>query len=136
MPPSSYEELDHTADWALRVKGGSLAELFVQAALGMQAMMGIEITPDPESQITFKTSATDLEMLLVGFLEEILYLLESEKISTTKIEFDQLGETYLHAYLTCRPVRSVQKEIKAVTFHELEIHQSPGQHETVLVFDV
>ncbi len=136
MQPSDSEELHHTADWALRVSGKSLDELFVHAALGMQAMMGIEITQDTDSQRYFETSATDLETLLVRFLEEILYLLESENIRITGIKINERTETHLQSLLTCKPVQSIQKEIKAVTFHELEIHRGPGHFETVLVFDV
>lgn len=136
MGRSGSEELDHTADWALRVSGRSLSDLFVQAAQGMQEMMGISINQNADVKRLIEVSAADLETLLVGFLEEILYLQESERICITRIEMVELSETHLRSLLTCQPVWSVQKEIKAVTFHELEIRKLPGHFETVLVFDV
>ena len=40
VTPSGYVELDHTADWALRVQGTDLADLLEQAAAGMLALAG------------------------------------------------------------------------------------------------
>jgi SHS2 domain-containing protein len=35
----SFEEIEHTADWAYRVRGKNLAQLFIQAALGLNSLV-------------------------------------------------------------------------------------------------
>ena len=136
MPPPGYEELSHTADLALRVESTTLGGLFEQAALGMQAMMGIK--PDEGSTTTreFTASSADVETLLITFLEEILFLVEIENCHVPGITFEAIHETYLRAHLDCQPVQSIEKQIKAVTFHQLEIRSLPSGYETILVFDV
>ncbi len=136
MTPPGYEELPHTADWALRVQSTTLGGLFEQAALGMQAMMGISTIEERGTTKVFTAAGEDVETLLVKFLEEILYLLESESCRVSGITFEDIHETHLRARLVCQRVHSIEKEIKAVTFHQLEIHALPSGYETVLVFDV
>jgi SHS2 domain-containing protein len=136
MAPSGYEELPHTADWAVRVKSVTLGGLFEQAAIGMQAMMGITTFGERATTREFTASGDDVETLLIKFLEEILFLLEVENCHVSGITFEDIHETHLRAHLDCQPLRSIEKEIKAVTFHQLEIRRLPSGYETVIVFDV
>lgn len=98
--------------------------------------MGISAARTPVHQHTLTLKAADLETLLVSFLEEILYYVETGRESTDEIIFETIDTYSLNAVLTCRPVLDLAKEIKAVTYHGLEIHQSEGGFETVIVFDV
>jgi SHS2 domain-containing protein len=36
---ASFVEIEHTADWAIRVRGATVPELFINAAAGMYALM-------------------------------------------------------------------------------------------------
>ena len=70
-----FEELEHTADAAIRVWGCDLAELFAHAAHGLAAQLAEEpnqIEPSIERRITL--DAYDVETLLVAWLGELLYL--------------------------------------------------------------
>ena len=63
-PP--WEEVDHTADWALRVRGGDLRALFENAARGMISLIGGEaVAGAHEIERRIDLSAPDLETLLV-----------------------------------------------------------------------
>ena len=84
----------------------------------------------------FSASSEDVETLLVKFLEEILYLLEVESCHVAGITFEEIHETSVRATFDCLPLVSLEKAIKAVTFHELEVRKRPSGYETVLVFDV
>ena len=77
MQPS-YEEIEHTADWALRVRGQTLTELFRNAGLGMLSLLGIEHGPGNAESRFIELKADDNETLLVIWLEELLYPLEVE----------------------------------------------------------
>ncbi|WP_299026482.1 archease [uncultured Thermanaerothrix sp.] len=135
IPSSGFEEIRHTADWALRVWASDLPTLFTQAAQGMYRLEGVEIasTPRVERQITIK--GEDAESLLVAFLNELLYLQETEQLA-----FDTFQCAITNHSLEIKaqggPIRHLNKAIKAVTFHNLSIRTTPQGLETTLTFDV
>jgi SHS2 domain-containing protein len=132
---SGYEELQHTADWALKVWAPDLVELFCQAATGMQKLMGIQVSGLQRERRTIQCSAGDIESLLVEFLNEILYWIEMDGIAFDYFAFDIDGCS-LFGYCEGTDIREIAKEIKAVTFHRLEVIQRDNNFETVIVFDV
>ena len=69
-----YEEIDHTADYAIRVRGLDLPGLFIEAARGMNALTaGAAVGPAVSREI--HVEASDLEALLVSWLEELAFLM-------------------------------------------------------------
>jgi SHS2 domain-containing protein len=130
-----YQELAHTADLALKVWAADLADLFVQAALGMYALMKIEPDSGPQLAREIHVHGDDAEDLLVGFLEELLYRTEmhGEVYHSFVLVFD--GHS-LKANLLGAPVGKPGKAIKAVTYHNLQIIEWAHGLQTVIVFDV
>ncbi len=135
----SYREIEHTADWALEVTAPDEASLLTEAARGMYALAGTRLAPVPSLSRRLELSAPDLEGLLVRFLEELLYLSESEGAAfdafSLRVEFAG-DEWHLHADLGGAPIEGMNKEIKAVTWHNLRVRRTPRGLHTVLVFDV
>lgn len=132
---SGYREHAHTADWELEVWAPDYETLFEQAARGMFAMCGAKSQPSTLQSRSLTIEAVDYESLLVSFLQELLYLAEMEKLL---IEGYKLKvEPYrLQAELLGAPVVSVEKEIKAVTYHNLRIISNPNELRVKIVFDV
>jgi SHS2 domain-containing protein len=134
-PPRGHEEVPHTADWALRVWAENLPALFAEAAKGMYALSGVRLAPGPRISRTLELEASDEEGLLVAFLSELLYLQEQDNLGFDEhrlaIEGPRLGAVMKGASLV-----SVEKPIKAVTFHNLHIQQTGQGCEVQLVFDV
>jgi SHS2 domain-containing protein len=132
---SGYREIPHTADWALQVWAPDLAELFTQSATGMYWLMETNLDGADRDQRTIQLEAADAESLLVAFLNELLYLGESEGLGVDRCEI-AIAEPRLSAVLHAAPIAEQKKEIKAVTFHNLRINQTPRGYETTIVFDV
>jgi SHS2 domain-containing protein len=133
FPP--FEELEHTADWSLRVHARTLAELFIHAAEGMFSMLNPIHAERRLETRHLELSAADLETLMVTWLEELLYQLEIERVAAEGFEV-QIIDSSLKAFFTAIPIHSINKDIKAVTYNELEIvHDAEGFH-TTIVFDV
>lgn len=138
-----FEEISHTADWSLRVWAQDLAGLLTESARGMYALANAESSlSDVEEQAQgprvrreLLLKAVDAESLLVAFLEELLYLSESEGLIFDKFDILEINETKLNAMMEGGALRSLEKEIKAVTFHNLKIRESDGL-EVEIVFDV
>ncbi|MCD4673194.1 MAG: archease [Anaerolineaceae bacterium] len=132
---SGYIELAHTADWALKIWAPDLAGLFIQAAQGMYALMQVELEEGPCLERTIQFAGGDVEDLLVSFLQELLYLAEMHAEGYSRFSVC-VAEDHLTASLSGAPIRSQGKEIKAVTYHHLQINKSVHGLETVIVFDV
>ena len=70
-----FEEVEHTADIAIRAFGSNLSELFANAAYGLACQLA-EITDISKNvEETIEVTADDVEGLLVAFLEELLEFL-------------------------------------------------------------
>jgi SHS2 domain-containing protein len=133
---SAYEEIEHTADWALRVRGQNLTDLFRNAAVGMLSLLDIEPVPGIAESRLIELAAIDTETLLVSWLEELLYPIEVEDVVVVDFQIEALKESQLKATIELKKIASITKEIKAVTFNELNIRTGDTGFETVIVFDV
>jgi len=139
MTGPMIEEIDHTADWAIRVRGRDLRELFVNAAQGMFGLMADlevvrQVSPSVERHI--ELDEFDAETLLVAWLSELLWFNEESQVVLDRFEIEALTPTHLRATAWGGIVSGQWKHIKAVTFHELEIIQTDAGYEVSLVFDV
>jgi len=130
-----FEELSHTADWSLRVWAVDLAHLFVESARGMNALTGIRLAAKPRVRRTFSTTADDPESLLVSFLSELAFFAEQDHLAFDHFEI-QVEDRTLKVEMAGSPMVSVNKAIKAVTYHNLQIQQTIRGYELEIVFDV
>jgi protein archease len=135
--PQGFLEFDHTADWGLHVWAGDLASLFIQSALGMNALCGIALSPAATPiRLTraIHLSALDAETLLVSFLSELLYF-EEEGLGFD--EFDLVvHDNSLDGRLFGGEIVRQEIEIKAVTFHNLRVLEDDAMFQVSIVFDV
>jgi SHS2 domain-containing protein len=131
-----YEEIEHTADLAIKAYGRDIKELFANAAWGMGQLMANLEEVEPQAQRQIHLTATDYEALLVDWLNELLYLHEMEGEFYIAYEIESLSPTELRATVQGGKVSKVKAEIKAATFHDLEIRGTGRGFETTIVFDV
>ena len=131
-----FAEVDHTADWAYRVWGDTLATLFVQAAIGLYALAGIHLATDPPVVREIDLHGIDYESLLVAWLNELLYLRESENLGFNQFKILQLDPQHLTVQMQGAPVQRWSKFIKAVTYNDLSIQTTARGFETTIVMDV
>ena len=132
---SGFEEIQHTADWALKVWAPDFACLLEQAALGMNQLMGVAVDPTQSIERKLTLTADDRESLLVAFLNRILYEMEMDSIGFD--HFDILVDgLQINAHLTGGKLLELQKRVKAVTYHNLKIRAAANGLETTIVMDV
>jgi SHS2 domain-containing protein len=133
---SPYREVEHTADWALRVWAPTLEGLFVDAARGMYALAGARAAPRAGERHTVECQADDYETLLVGWLQEWLFRTEMHNLVFEAFQIDRLTPTELSGSAVGRPAEHLDKLIKAVTYHNLKIEPTAEGFETTIVVDV
>jgi len=130
-----YREHEHTADWELEVWAESLPALFEQAARGMYALAGVVIKPGRHLEHRLELQALDNESLLVSFLGALLFLSETQGLAFDRFEI-LLQEGNLQASVQGAQIAAISREIKAVTYHNLQILESRRGLEARIVFDV
>jgi SHS2 domain-containing protein len=130
-----FEELEHTADWALRVWAPDLPSLLAEAARGMNALSGVALAQGPRLRREFEAQGDDPESLLVTFLSELVYYAEQEQTAFDQFEI-QGNDQRLKVTMNGAPLKEVSKPIKAVTYHNLQIQHTERGVEAEIVFDV
>ena len=135
-----YELIDHTADVGVKANGETLAEAYENAA---KAMFDI-ITDNSEiefvGQYKIEIESEDLEQLLVDWLSELLFLNSAKSLvfSHFKIELNK-KEKKISANVFGEKFdlskHKIGTEIKAVTYHMLEVRKKKPYYVKVL-FDI
>lgn len=139
MPEPSFEEIEHTADWAIRVRARDLPELFATAARGMFSLLADLSTVPAARQFEIDLGAIDAETLLIDWLNELLYLAEEHQLifaSFTIHEIGGNGPVRLRATAGGGAPDELLKTIKAATFSSLSIERDGERYQAELVFDV
>ena len=131
-----WQELDHTADLALHVWGRDLTDLFEAAATGMFSLLAEADRGGAPVRYELHLTAQDAESLLVDWLNELLYLCETQDFVGTEFVFATLTATALHAEVAGLPVAERLAGIKAATYHMLAVVAAEAGYETEVVFDV
>lgn len=133
-----FEEVEHTADIALRIRGRDLGELLVNAALGLGMLLAdsADMPTDVVQTRQVEVEAFDPESLLVGWLSELVYWAEKDRFVCHKVEVQEISSTHIKAACTGSCVPELRHHIKAVTYHNLQIVQTDQGLETTVVFDV
>ena len=133
----AFEEIDHTADRALRIYGSNLGNLFLNAALGMNSLIITAPISGSEHQEKFVAlEAIDTESLLVDWLSELAYWAEIEMLVFEEFKIESVSSTHIRARLYGTRVKKLKKHIKAVTYHNLDIVQTDEGMTATVVFDV
>jgi SHS2 domain-containing protein len=140
MPRPRFEILEHTADVGIVAHGGSMEELFANAAVGMFSLMADLSLVRPEEERRVELAARDREGLMVRWLTELLYYLDAQAMLFSRFEIEELSETSLRARAWGEPVdrgrHRLHFGVKAVTRHLLEIVQEDGGYSARVLFDI
>jgi SHS2 domain-containing protein len=140
MAEEPYEVFEHTADIGLNVYGSTLPELFIHAAQGMESLM---VAPE---QVQVRVSREivveghDTISLLIAWLNELIFLFDTEYLLLHQFQIDVLTETQLKAGASGEPYdaqrHDLSSAIKAVTWHEAVVERTDGGYKARIIFDI
>ena len=132
-----YEILEHKADLKIRAFGKDKKELFSNMLLAMAESQKPEIKGKQKNKRQIKIKSLDLAVLLVDFLSEALYLSQVNKEIYFDINFKKFSNTEIEGELIGQKVERFGEDIKAVTYHSLDIHQKKDKTwEVTILFDI
>jgi len=134
----SFEFIDHTADIGIRVQAPALEDLFETAGLAFTELV---TSADSLCRVErrFKLEEDDIETLLVSWLQELIYLLDTEdlvfgrfqvKLQDFSLEASAWGDVF------DPDIHTMKTEIKAVTYHQLEVTKSDLGWQAQVIFDI
>ncbi len=126
-----YEYLEHTGDIGIRAYGGTLEELFINAAQGLLETIADLGTIGTTTETEIEVSAESLEELMVVWLDELNFRHEVEEIFFRRVEIREISEAPSRLVATAygEPVdftkHVVYTEVKSITYHQLIVEQTP-----------
>ena len=136
---SSWEHFPHRADMGIRGMGPTLHAAFEQAALAMTAVITSLDTVAAEQKVDIACSAPDDELLLVDWLNALLYEMDIRRMLFSRFKVLIEGHK-LTASAWGEPV-NVEKhtpavEVKAATYTELAVLCENGNWTAQCIVDV
>jgi SHS2 domain-containing protein len=135
-----FEVINHTADIGIVVYGADIKQVFTNAALGLFSLMADLKNIQEDVRREVQLSAEDVEVLLVEWLNELIYIAEVEHIIFKRFEINDLSKTNLKATCFGEKIKPKQhklkREIKAATYHMLRLNKEDGSYKVQIIFDV
>jgi SHS2 domain-containing protein len=140
----TYQALEHTADLGIEVRADTLAGLFADAAAGLYDTITELDAIAPQQQGELRVEAAALDLLLVAWLEELLFRLDAhgELWPLCTVELSEARGGRWTASARCAGERfvagrhAVKVQVKAITYHGLEVARTPEGWRARVIFDV
>ena len=125
----AFEILEHPADIGFRVRGPSLAALFENAALAMVSIACEVEKVRPAAEFPFSATGADTELLLVNWLSEVLWWSDAKRIAFREFRVGQIDAAHVSGIGLGEPWDPARHRakliIKAVTYHQLKVAETP-----------
>ena len=123
-----WEHFRHGADIGVRGLGPTQAQAFEQAALALSAVITEPGRIEPKEPVELACQAPDAGLLLVDFLNELIYLMATRRMLFGRVEV-QLEGGRLSARAWGEPVDVARHEpaveVKGATLTALDVAQQP-----------
>ena len=136
----NFEIGEHTADLELHVQGKDLKSIFLNAARGMLNYTAPGEISGPRNRKRIHLKAPSREELLVDWLNEILFLQETEGVVFIEFHIISLTANALKAIVVGGKAGKSSEmrgpEIKAATYHGLTIAREGPHLKAEVLFDV
>ena len=134
---SSHRWIEHTAELQLELHGRSEAAIFRQAVHALRELLEEEDGPASGERIErpVEAEATDRGALLAEWLAELVFLAETEGLVPDEARDLVVGEDSVTAVVVGR-LGAPRHLVKAVTYHDLELHRDRDGWRGNVVLDV
>ena len=135
----TFEIMEHTADIGIIACGADLKQAFSHAAEGLFSLI-VDLDSVREKSVRpVRVSAIDVEMLLASWLNELIYIFDTEHMVFKRFEIIQITDEHLtadcHGEKVNRRRHELKRSVKAATYHKLRVEKDNGYRVQVL-FDV
>jgi SHS2 domain-containing protein len=140
VTPEGYEYFDVAADVGVASWGTDLPECLRQCALGVFNLIVPTDAVQPAESREVAARGPSMEALLVNWLNECLYVHELEGFVVAEVSRPEITPAGVHALLRGEPFDLARHPrgtvVKAATFHDLELLETPGRVTARVVLDI
>jgi SHS2 domain-containing protein len=135
-----FKFIDHTADIGIEVYGESLSLLFQHAAEGLLHIITVPERIREKESRDISVTANGVEELLVNWLNELIYLFETDGLLFRRFEILDLGDYFIQAVafgeIFDEGHHPILRTIKATTYHQLHVTRGKAGWEARIIFDL
>jgi len=135
-----FEILDHTADIGLVIYGENLKALFENAGEAFFRLITDLRKVRRRVERRINIGRESLDRLMVDWLSELLYLHDVENLLFKGFKVESVGKDGLKAIVKGEPFREgvhvIKTEVKAVTYHRIEVRQEKGRWRAQIILDL
>lgn len=135
-----YRLIEHTADVGIHVFGTDAETLFANAAFALFDLITDSRALKGERVERITVNGDDRPDLMVNWLRELLFFWNGKERLVKTVKIETLSENSLSAVVCYDPYDSdsheIHTEIKAVTYHQLQVKSRPSGWEARVIFDV
>jgi SHS2 domain-containing protein len=136
-----FEVIEHTADIGIRAYGIDLSRAFINAARGMFSLI-TDIDKVYENLYRdVQVTAPDKEALLVEWLNELIFLFDTEMVLFSRFHIEALSDTEIKARCWGEKIdksrHELKRGIKSATYHMLKVEQKTDYKcQVQVLFDI
>lgn len=139
--PQPYEDLGHTADIGVRVRGASAEEALARLALVLGTLIAGGDAAPPQREVRVAVAAEGgLGAAAVAFLRELLFRFATERLFPAEVEVhrvDTRGAEATVAFARYDPDRHAEgTDVKAITWHAARLEPEDGGWVGQVVMDI
>jgi SHS2 domain-containing protein len=135
-----HELVDHTADVGIRVWADDVKGLFEEAARALFNVITDLTKVEAHLKQEIVVRGSDLEELLVAWLNELLYLHEVEYLLFCDFSITEINEGSVTGVANGEEFdegrHSIKTEVKAVTYHQLKVKEHGEHWQAQVIFDI
>jgi SHS2 domain-containing protein len=135
-----FEILDHTADIGLVIYGENLKALFENAGEAFFRLITDLRKVRRRVERRINIGGESLDRLMVDWLSELLYLHDVENLLFQRFKVESVGKDGLKAIVKGEAFREgvhvIKTEVKAVTYHRIEVRQENGRWRAQIILDL
>lgn len=135
-----YRYFDHTGDLGVDVFGADLPELFRHAGEALTDTVTDAATIRTRTSKTVSLRADGVEQLMVRWLNELVYLFETDSLLPVAFDIDVLDNDRIEATVRGEVYDAdrhpIKTTVKGATYHQLEIVQEKGRWRARIIFDL
>ena len=134
-----FEIVNHTADVGIVAYGTDVSQAFTNAARALFSLITELDNVEEFLHRDIELTAPDEESLLVEWLNELIYLFDTENIIFKRFDVTKLNNTHLKARSYGEKVDSskhrLKTGVKAATYHMLKIDKG-NDYQVKVLFDI
>src|SRR5688572_31881301 len=137
---SKYRLTRRQSELAVRITGGSQADLFANSAFALFDVMAHVDKVEIKERLTLEVEGADRDDLMVNWMRELLYLYQGSGYLLKEFHIQEAKDTSVKAEVFGEKIdpdrHEIKKEILAVAYHQSRMQKTGDQWTAQVIFEI